>query len=41
MASGEIFDKMCSLILSFPNEDEKAEFMSNVQSEVNKDYFVG
>lgn len=41
MASGEAFDKICELILSFPKEDEKAEFMNNVQTEVNKDYYVG
>ena len=41
MASGEAFDKICELILSFPKEDEKAEFMKNVQTEVNKDYYVG
>ena len=41
MASGEAFDKICELILSFPKEDEKAEFMANVQNAVNKDYYVG
>ena len=41
MASGEAFDKICELILSFPKEDEKAEFMTNVQNAVNKDYYVG
>ena len=41
MASGEAFDKICELILSLPKEDEKAEFMNNVQTEVNKDYYVG
>lgn len=41
MASGAVFDKMCDLILGFPNEEEKAEFTKNVQNEVNKDYFVG
>lgn len=41
MASGEAFDKICELILSFPKEDEKAEFMNNVQNAVNKDYYVG
>ena len=41
MASGAAFDKICELILSFPNEQEKADFISNVQTAVNKDYFVG
>ena len=41
MASGEAFDKICELILSFPKEDEKAEFITNVQNAVNKDYYVG
>lgn len=41
MASGVAFDKICELILSFPKEDEKAEFMTNVQTAVNKDYYVG
>lgn len=41
MASGTAFDKISELILSFPNEQEKGEFMSNVQTAVNKDYFVG
>lgn len=41
MASGAAFDKICDLILSFPNEQEKNEFTTNVQSAVNKDYFVG
>ena len=41
MASGTAFDKICELILSFPNEQEKNEFISNVQTAVNKDYFVG
>ena len=41
MASGAAFDKICELILSFPNEQEKADFFSNVQTAVNKDYFVG
>lgn len=41
MASGDAFDKICELILSFPKEDEKAEFMTNVQNAVNKDYYVG
>ena len=41
LASGAAFDKICELILSFPNETEKSEFMTNVQTAVNKDYFVG
>ena len=41
MASGAAFDRICELILSFPNEDEKAEFIKNVQTAVNKDYYVG
>ena len=41
MASGAAFDKISELILSFPNAEEKAEFISNVQTAVNKDYFVG
>ena len=41
MASGDAFDKICELILSFPKEDEKNEFISNVQNSVNKDYYVG
>lgn len=41
MASGEAFDKICDMILGFPKDDEKAEFISNVQNAVNKDYFVG
>ena len=41
LASGATFDKICELILSFPNETEKSEFMTNVQTAVNKDYFVG
>ncbi|MBO4450219.1 MAG: hypothetical protein J5777_06505 [Clostridiales bacterium] len=41
MASGDAFDKICELILSFPKEDEKTEFMTNVQNAVNKDYYVG
>ena len=41
MASGEAFDKICELILSYPNEQEKADFITNVQNAVNKDYFVG
>ena len=41
MASGAAFDRICELILSFPNEDEKAEFNKNVQTAVNKDYYVG
>ncbi len=41
MASGEAFDRICELILSFPNEGEKAEFINNVQTAVNKDYYVG
>ena len=41
LASGAAFDKICELILSFPNETEKSEFTTNVQTAVNKDYFVG
>ena len=41
MANGAAFDQICNLILSFPNAEEKAEFTKNVQTEVNKDYFVG
>lgn len=41
MASGEAFDKISELILSFPNEQEKTEFINNVQTAVNKDYYVG
>ena len=41
MASGAAFDRICELILSFPNEEEKAEFIKNVQTAVNKDYYVG
>lgn len=41
MASGEAFDKLCEMILNLPKEDEKAAFISNVQTAVNKDYFVG
>ena len=41
MASGEAFDKICELILSYPNEQEKADFITNVQNAVNKDYYVG
>ena len=41
MASGAAFDRICELILNFPNEEEKAEFIKNVQTAVNKDYYVG
>ena len=41
LASGAAFDKICELILNFPNETEKSEFTTNVQTAVNKDYFVG
>ena len=41
MASGAAFDRICELILSFPNEGEKTEFINNVQTAVNKDYYVG
>lgn len=41
MASGTAFDRICELILSFPNEGEKTEFINNVQTAVNKDYYVG
>ena len=41
MASGAAFDKISELILSFPTAEEKNEFISNVQTAVNKDYFVG
>ena len=35
------FSVPCPAKMSFPKEDEKAEFMANVQNAVNKDYYVG
>ncbi len=41
MATGEAFDKLCGMILALPSEEETAQFISNVQTAVNKDYYVG
>lgn len=41
MASGEAFDKLCEMILALPSEEERSAFISNVQTSVNKDYYVG
>jgi hypothetical protein len=41
MASGEAFDKLGGMILALPKEDDVAAFKTNVQTAVNKDYYVG